>query len=203
MIHFYPGMGATAAMYGLLWRKEISGVFHDWPVWRGEMTISELAERIVIENGIKDGDVLVGSSLGGIVACEIARIQRIELVVLVGSAVSKEEISRILEIIHPLVDYSPIGFIKACSGKLPSDLAKMFSESDPQFIRSMSKAMFKWKGAHPSTNLLRIHGSRDLVIPPPDKVDLLIPGGHLIAMTHPKECIQKLKVEQLTAGNGR
>ena len=201
MIHIFPGMGATSSMYGDIWRKEIPGVFHDWPEWHGETTITELAERIVIEDGIEDGDVLVGSSLGGIVACEIARIRNIDLVVLIGSAANKEEISRILEILHPLADYSPIGFIKACSGKLPSDLAKMFSDSDPGFIRAMSKAIFKWEGVHPSTRLLRIHGSRDLVIPPPDKADLLISGGHLIAMTHPNECIQKLKVEQVAAGN--
>ncbi len=199
MIHIYPGMGATASMYGDLWRNEIPGLFHDWPEWQGETTITELAERIAIEHGIIDGDILIGSSLGGMVACEIARIRRIELVVLIGSAANKQEISQILKILHPLADYSPIGFIKACSGKLPSEVAKMFSQSDPEFIRAMSKAVFHWEGVAPSTRLLRIHGVHDPIIPSPEGVDFLIRGGHLIAMTHPEECIKKLKAELAAA----
>lgn len=195
MIHIYPGMGATSSMYGKIWKEEVSGIYHDWPRWKGEVTISDLAERLIAEHNIQDGDVLVGSSLGGIVAGEIAQKRNIDQLVLVGSAASKKEISKILEILHPLINYSPIAFIKACSGKLPSELAQMFSESDPEFIRAMSRAIFSWDGIDLSPKVLRIHGSRDRVIPSPMQIDHWLDGGHLIAITHAMECVAKLKEE--------
>lgn len=193
MIHVYPGMGATASMYGPRWKEEIPGMFHDWPEWCGETSISALAERMVHEHQIEDGDIVVGSSLGGIVAGEIAKLKQLQLVVLLGSAARKEEIQRILKLLHPLVDVSPLTFIRACAGKLPGDLMEMFSQSDPRFMRAMTKAVFRWDGIHPSTRLIRIHGRYDRVIPPPATIDRLIAGGHLIAMTHPEECIRQLK----------
>lgn len=202
MIHIYPAMGTTSAMYGSQWKKEIHGVFHDWPQWKGEATIGELAERILVEHSIEDGDVLIGSSLGGMVAGEIARKRRLELVVLIGSAVSPGEIRKSLGNLHPLIDLLPLSFVRACSGRLPSDLAKMFYESEPEFVRAMIKAIFKWEGVDPSTRLLRIHGTRDLVIPPPKEVDLLVRGGHFIAMTHAGTCIQKIKAERITGEHG-
>jgi hypothetical protein len=41
--------------------------------------------------------------------------------------------------------------------------------------------------------MIRIHGRNDLVILPPKRADLLLNGGHLIAMTHAKECVAFLE----------
>ena len=55
---------------------------------------------------------------------------------------------------------------------------------------SMCKAIFQWQGLEPvSVPVFRIHGRKDLVIPPPPKVDLLLDGGHLVSMSHARECI--------------
>lgn len=197
MNHFYPGMGATSAMYGELWKTEFEGQFHNWPKWQGERTLQDIAERIIQEHRIEPGDTVIGTSLGGILACEIANQVNLKRIVLIGSAQRKEEINSILSALHPLIDLAPIAFIQMSSGKLPSDLTDMFSHSDPEFIRNMSKAIFSWDGLKSNVPVLRIHGEKDLVIPPPKGTNHMIHGGHLIAMTHPLECIQLIK------GNGR
>jgi hypothetical protein len=193
MNHFYPGMGATSSMFGELWRKEFDGQFHDWPEWRGETSITDIAKRIIEEHKIESGDTVIGTSLGGIVACEIANLIDLERVVLIGSAKSKEEINRILSTLHPLIDLAPIPFIQMSSGKLPNDLAEMFSHSDPAFIRNMSKAIFAWEGFDSEVPVLRIHGTKDLVIPNTKETNHEIDGGQLIAMTHRLECIEAIK----------
>jgi pimeloyl-ACP methyl ester carboxylesterase len=193
MNHFYPGMGATSSMYGEPWRKEFDGHFHDWPEWRGETSITEIAKRIIEEHEIESGDTVIGTSLGGIVACEIANLIDLERVVLIGSAKRKEEINRILSILHPFIDLAPIRFIQMSSGKLPNDLAEMFSHCDPAFIRNMSKAIFTWEGFCSEVPALRIHGAKDLVIPNSKETNHKIDGGHLIVMTHPLECIEAIK----------
>ncbi len=88
----------------------------------------------------------------------------------------------------------PIEFVNALAGKINSELTEMLSESDPDFIRAMCKAIFEWKGIHKEIEkkLFRIHGSRDLVISSPERMDLILPGGHLLAMTHAQECIKAI-----------
>ena len=195
MNHFYPGMGATSSMYGAPWRKELDGYFHDWPEWRGEQTVSDIAKRIIKEHRIESGDTVIGTSLGGIIACEIANLIELDRIILISSARRKEEINKILCILHPLIDLAPIAFIQISAGKLPSDLSQMFSQSDPAFIRNMSKAIFTWEGIKSNVPVLRIHGTKDSVIPHPNETNHDIDGGHLIVMTHALECIDAIKAE--------
>ena len=182
-------------MYGEPWRKAFDGHFHDWPKWRGETSITDIAKRIIEEHRIESGDTVFGTSLGGIIACEIANLVDLERIILIGSARRKEEVNRILSILHPLIDLAPIPFIQMSSGKLPNDLAGMFNHSDPAFIRNMSKAIFSWEGFDSEVPVLRIHGTKDLVIPITNETNHEIDGGHLIVMTHPMECIEAIKAE--------
>lgn len=200
MIHMYPGLGATSAMYGPLWRRRIAGVFHDWPVWRGEKTLGLLAERLVEEAGIDDGDMVIGSSLGGMVACEIARHRRLKAVVLIGSATRQEEIARCLAWLHPLVGVLPLGLMQTGARRWPHELTRMFAQVDPAFVRAMTRAIFCWKGLDVTVPIVRIHGRRDRIIPLPERVDVVVEGGHLLAMTQPTACIAAIERESLQSG---
>jgi len=193
MIHVYPGMGASSAMYRGAWRSLPDAVFHDWPEWSGERSIGELAERIIGEHSIAQGDHLIGSSLGGIVACEAANRIQLGSLALLGSAIGRQEINRLLAAVHPLVDYLPVEAARVSAGKLPSSFAELFAESDPDFIRNMCKAIFAWEGLKSDLPLLRIHGKGDLVIPPCEGFREMIEGGHMIAMTSAEECLRIIR----------
>jgi len=188
-------MGATSSMYGELWRKEFKGHFYDWPKWRDERALTDIAKRIIDEDRIETGDTLIGTLLGGIIACEIANLIDLERIILIGSARRKEEMNRIPSALHPLIDLAPIAFIQMSSGKLPSDLTEMFAHSDPEFIRNMSKAIFLWEGLRSVVPVFRIHGTNDFVIPNTKETNHEIEGGHLIVITHPQECIEAVKGE--------
>jgi pimeloyl-ACP methyl ester carboxylesterase len=138
--------------------------------------------------------VVVGSSLGGIVGCEIARTVSLKSLVLIGSAKNKAEISGLLTLLHPLARLAPIEFMQISAGKFPSELTRMFNQSQASFIRAMCTAIFDWSGLDESRiKPLRIHGTHDHIIPMPAPVDLSLDGGHLIAMTHADECVRFLK----------
>ncbi len=186
-----PGMGADHRMYAASsWQTLPEACFLDWPEYQGEQTISAIADRVIAEARIREGDTLIGSSLGGIVGCEIANRLRLRSLVLIGSAQSPAEISSLLVLLHPLAALAPLELIRAAAGKLPSDLCVMFADSQAGFIRAMCRAIFSWPGLDPTRILpLRVHGRRDRVIPPPANVDLLLDGGHLLAMTHAAECV--------------
>lgn len=190
-------MGADSRMYPAPWKTIGGFVPHDWPTFAGEKTLSDMAQSVCAACGINDGDDLVGASLGGMVACEITKIRRISRLFLVGSALRKEEVSGILSRVHPLAQFAPIGWLQFSADKIPCELTQMFAKSDASFIRAMCAAIFDWGGLGlTTTKVIRIHGRRDLVISPPPQVDLLLDGGHLIAMTHAEECAGFIRADK-------
>ena len=198
MIHVLPGMGADHRMFSdCAWHSLPAARFHDWPEPHGEKTISAIAARVIAEAEIIDGDSVIGTSLGGIVGCEIANQLRLHSLVLVGSARSPDEISALLALLHPLASLAPLELIRVSAGKLPGELCAMFADSQAGFIRAMCHAIFTWPGLD-TTRIrpLRIHGRHDRVIPQPATADLLLEGGHLIAMTHAAECAAYLQSTQ-------
>lgn len=186
-----PGMGADGRMYPQTWDTVPGLVRCEWPRHQGERSLGDIADTLIRTHSISPVDLLVGCSLGGMVACEIARKLQLRRIVLVGSALHPSEVSALLRTLHPLARYAPIDWIRVSAGKVPAEVAQMFTGIEASFVRAMCEAIFEWPGfrEHPATEVYRIHGSRDLVIPPPPgPVDLLIDGGHLISMTHAGQC---------------
>jgi pimeloyl-ACP methyl ester carboxylesterase len=190
MIHALPGMGADQRMFPTPWDTLPEFTAHDWPPHRGEKTLAEVAVRLCREFEINDGDIVIGTSLGGMVACEVAKVRKLNALYLVGSATAREEVSRLLAILHPLADLAPLEWLRHSAARLPSDVARMFAGAEPSFIRQMCRAIFEWEGlGSVPIRCVRIHGRRDIVIPAPQRAELLLNGGHLITMTHARECV--------------
>src|SRR5262249_29949459 len=85
----------------------------------------------------------------------------------------------------------PIDWLRFSASKIPVELSQMFAGIEPSFVRAMCLAIFEWEGLGVTkTRVFRIHGKSDFVIPPPAQVDLLLDGGHLISVSHAKECME-------------
>ena len=194
MIHALPGMGADRRMFPAPWASLPDFAAHDWMPHAGEKSLAEAAKSMCDAADIRDGDTLVGCSLGGMVACEITKIREIPRLFLVGSATRKEEVSALLAAIYPLAQVAPFDWLRFSAGKIPGECAQMFAGSEASFVRAMCSAVFEWDGLGVSgTKVYRIHGKHDLVIPPPPKVDLLLDGGHVISITHARECAEFIR----------
>jgi pimeloyl-ACP methyl ester carboxylesterase len=185
-----PGMGATAAMYnGLKHRLGFQVNFLNWPEYHGEETYADVARRIIKEHDIGTEDVVGGSSLGGMVALEIARLSDVKAIVLLGSAVNRKEVQTLLAMLSPLATAAPITIIQALVGKHQNLVSTMFADSDPEFIRAMCSYLPSWPGYDgPLEKLFRLHGKKDHVIPCPAMgCEVVETAGHLLAITHPAE----------------
>jgi len=190
MNYLLPGMGATSAMYGDPWLSLRDSNAVDWPEYRGERTIGEVADRLIDKHGIGASDMVVGSSLGGLAALEIHRRLSLRHVVLVGSAVAGEEINAFLMAMAPLAKVTPMRMIQYLAGKGPSRVSAMFADVDAEFVRAMCVAVSKWRGYDgPMNAVSRLHGQHDAVIKCPEDAHIIAGGGHLIAMTHAEECV--------------
>jgi len=190
MIHALPGMGADHRMYPEPWETLPGFKAHDWVMSPEITNVRQLAEAMIEACAIADGDVLVGSSLGGIVAGEITKLRKIPQLFLVGSATKPDEVNPLLAKLPSLIGILPMEWLRITAGKVPGEFAAMFTQADPVFIRHMCQAIFQWEGlGQTETQVFRIHGRKDRVITAPQDADLLLGGGHLIAMTHAGECV--------------
>jgi hypothetical protein len=204
MIHALPGMGSDRRMYPGKWKSLPEFAPHDWMPHRGEHSLAEVAHSMCDSCSIRDGDVLVGTSLGGMVACEITKIRKIPVLYLVASAVTKDELNPLLGALRPLIRVTPIEWIKFSAGTIPLERAQMFLSVEASFIRSMCAAVFEWEGLGvTTTRVFRIHGKGDHMIPPPKKVDLLLDGGHLLTMTHADECAEFVRANPQSGADWR
>ncbi len=191
LLFVLPGAGADPSMYGGAWRSLRQAAFLDWPAYRGDESIDVIAKRLVLEHDIRDGDSVVGSSLGGIVGCEIDTLVQLAHLVLVGSARTREEINPLLALLHPLLGFLPLRATQQLIGKVPADVCQLYAKADVRFMRAMVHGIFDWCGRpRPRAACLRIHGRHDHVISCPPDADVLLDGGHLIALTHAELCVQ-------------
>lgn len=183
-------MGANSKMYQGAWLSLNQSTFIEWPPHKGETSLSELARRVINQFGIQHKDVLIGSSMGGMIALEISTMIDIDKVVLVGSAINVSEVNSLLTALAPLTDYAPIRFMQKLAGKQDNLIQQMFAASEAVFMKTMCKAIANWDG-YPGdlTKVIRIHGEKDKIIKCPSDGYVIKRGGHLIAITHSRQCV--------------
>jgi pimeloyl-ACP methyl ester carboxylesterase len=188
--YILPGMGADATMYGSAFRTLKDVRYADWPHYDNEKSIKDVALKLIDQYTINSSDIVGGSSLGGIVASEIAKYVELEKIILIGSTLMPDNISPILKKLSLLSEIAPINLIQAFAGKAglitKNKLLEMFGNANSTFIKAMCKAVFEWDGnPTPHCACYHIHGARDLVIyPPKTGATIIDDGGHLIAITH-------------------
>lgn len=184
-------MGANSDTYPKEKYSYLQGVnFIDWPDYKDEKSLSEVANRIISQYQINKEMIVGGSSLGGMVAIEIAKIVGIKKIILIGSTTQPEFINPLLQKLSGLADYTPVKIIQIFAGKVNqysnNELLSMFEESNSEFIKAMCKALFEWEGlGNYKCYVFQIHGKQDIVIfPPKENIKIIPDGGHLISMSH-------------------
>lgn len=184
-------MGANSKMYRGPWCQINDSHFIDWPPYKGETSIPDLADRMIREYQINQNDIFIGTSLGGIVSLAIAEILKSPKVILIGSAINAGEFCLMPRLLKPLANRSFIRASQFLSSISKSNALKMYSKSEPDFIVSMTKAVFNWEGFKGDLKkVVRIHGRRDKIFRCPVDSEIIEDGGHLIAITHAQECIE-------------
>jgi pimeloyl-ACP methyl ester carboxylesterase len=202
MLHALPGMGGDHRMYLAPWTTLPGLVAHDWMPYAGESTLEQVAASMIQSFGIREGDSLIGTSLGGMVAVEIAQRVRLRQLVLVASALHPREVSRTLKFLHPLAKITPWRQLQRGARTIPVKSPQMFARNDPDFLKTMCRAVFQWRGSTgPDVPTLRLHGRFDPIISRPSHADHWIQGGHRINETHAGECVEWIRPRLLSEPN--
>jgi pimeloyl-ACP methyl ester carboxylesterase len=144
--------------------------------------------------------ILVGLSLGGMVASEIAKIHAPEKIILISSVPEAAHMPAFYRVaaqirLHKIV---PVSVYKSASllkqfftPQSEEDkiyLKQAVKESDPEFVRWAINAIVTWKGNDP-IDCVHIHGSKDHLLPVKytKPTHLIQGGGHMMVLNRADE----------------
>lgn len=163
------------------------------------MGFSEYALQLIAENDIRAGDSLIGVSLGGMLAFEIAAHLPVRKLTLISSCTDSRHIQPCIRRLHPLSRLVPWRLMQWAPfpAAILSDSRRrglaMFRVADARFLpwACLNAAVWRCPAAHPAAHpdVMQIHGDRDPVFPiSRQSVHHTIRGGdHLMVMSRWQE----------------
>src|SRR6476620_8701480 len=207
-VYFISGIGADYRLFkNIHLPKGYEAEYLHWMTPIKAESISEYAARLSEKIDRYEPHILIGLSLGGIIATEIANLTYPVQTIIFGSVPTHNQLPpwfkyaakiNLHRLIHPsFVKLS--AYIKhSLFTKGREDrkfLRQLIRDGDNRFIYWGMDALMKWRNEEIPSNLIHIHGSNDEVFPIRYvKPKYVIKGGHLLVFHHAGE-VNKLLEE--------
>lgn len=167
-----------------------------WPAFEANDSLAGIARRLRPQVREAEPHVLVGVSMGGMVAQELALLTRPRMVVLISSWTGPGEWPMFVRIsarlgLHRVIRAWSMRAVWPLKRLLdPRErtidelLFAMARAQSARQIRRGTGAIMRWQGSRWDGPMVRIHGDRDRVTPLRFPVDHLVPGGqHIMVLT--------------------
>ncbi|MCC8426049.1 alpha/beta hydrolase [Mucilaginibacter sp. UR6-11] len=207
-IFLIAGLGADTRLYNNidLLDNEVEPV--DWIEPNECDTLNTYAQKLIHQYFIYDNSIVIGTSLGGMIAIEIARQVKLNKVILISSIKTVNEAPWYFKLFKVLPAYkllsgrllTNLGFlIKPVFGNMSSRDAWLFNDmlrkSSPKFIKWAIGAVLKWDNEIIPANVYHIVGDKDLVFNYKKiKNATIIKGGtHIMVFDKAKQINKLLK----------
>lgn len=207
-IFLIPGLGADARIFQYIDLHGHEVIPVSWIEPEKQDTLSTYAQRLIDYYKIAPGSIVIGNSLGGILAIEIAKRVTLDKAILISSIKTKSEapMSHIWHKYLPLYKLIPsswlpqTGFIvRMVMGKMSKHhqelFANMLKGTPPNFIKWALEAILHWDNETVPPNVYHIVGDKDKIFPYQRiKGATIIKGGtHIMIYTKAKEINNWLK----------
>ena len=211
-VYFISGLAADSRIFRHIRLPDgFEPVYLDWIKPLKNESLGDYSIRISENVDHNERFALVGVSMGGMIASEIARRNPSAYTILISSIPLSAQLPYFYKIayrlrLHRLI---PVSIIKkatllkrlftAESGSDKDVLRQVIRDSDPEFIRWAIKAIMKWDNKIAPPQLWQIHGEKDGIIP----IRYTTPsyriagGSHMMIMTKARE-INRLLEKVLT-----
>ena len=178
-IYLIAGLGADSRLFkNIKFPPGYEVVLINWHVPAVNDTLVTYAQNIIDQNNIQDNSIVLGVSLGGIIATEIAKKKKLSKIILISSIKTDSEAPWYFKFFRGLPVYKAIpgklmtyvGFlIRPVFGNMaPEDLQlfkSMLRNSSPVFLKWAMYAVLHWRNNIVPDNLYHIIGDKDLVFP--------------------------------------
>ena len=203
-----PGLGADTRVYNNIDLNDHEVTCVDWIEPNKTDTLSTYAQKLIYQYNITPKSVVIGNSLGGMIAIEIAKIIPIEKVILISSIKTIDEAPRYFSLLRAIPFYKPIPgkafnsmefLIKPFFGQMNDAdnwlFRDMLKNSSPVFLKWAMDAVLKWDNKIIPPNVIQITGDKDLVFNYKRiKGAIIVKGGtHIMIFERAKEINKILK----------
>lgn len=175
-IYLIAGLGADTRLYNNIdfYDHDVTPI--DWIEPNKHDTLHTYAQKLIHQYNIEAKSIVIGVSLGGMIAVEIAKIISLNKVILISSIKTVDEAPAYFSFFRKLPVYKIVSkklynslgvFIELLFGKMnPDDLwlfKDMLKKSSPDFLRWAMEAVLNWDNKAIPPNLYHIIGDKDLV----------------------------------------
>lgn len=208
-VFLISGLGADARLYNNVDIPEADEVVPvDWIEPHEMDTLSIYAQKIIYQYDIRPNSIVIGTSLGGMLAMEIAKKVDLKKTILISSIKTIREAPGYFSAfrIFPIYKLLPAGIlnrlgflIKPMFGHLKYSDAWLFndmlSKSSPKFMKWAMGAVLNWDNVVIPSNVHHIHGDKDRVFPVKNirEATIVKGGSHIMIFDKAKQVNKWLK----------
>jgi len=208
-IYLIPGMGADTRIYNHIDLKESDDITCiDWIEPHETDTLATYAQKIIYQYHIEPNSVIIGNSLDGMLAIEIAKFIPVQKVILISSIRTVDEAPGYFKLFRMLPVYKliPSGlmikmrfFIRLAFGAMSAGdrwlFEDMLKNTSPKFLKWSMGAVLRWDNTIIPPNVYQITGDKDKVFPYKKlKAAEIIKGGtHIMIFDKAKQVNKIIK----------
>lgn len=203
VIYFIPGQGADLRLFKNLIiddKFEIKYVEYFTP--EKGCSMKEFAKALATQIDTTQRFILVGVSLGGMLATEMGDFLHPEKIILISSAKCRDELPGRYKFQRaiPIYKWVPAGLIKSGAKFLQpivepdrkfdkETFKSMLNDKDPNFLKRTISMIMKWDRNTYRPDIIHIHGDNDRTLPDKNiEYDILIENGsHMMVLTRADE----------------
>lgn len=201
-VYFISGIGGDSRLFTHIELPDgFEAVYIHWVAPQQNEILKHYAIRLSKKINTSEPFILIGLSLGGILATEIAKIQHPVCTILIASVPVSSQLPKYYQMagrlklyrIVPAVCYKMLAAGTLIFTKMDKADKKLMRQilkvSNPRFIKWAIKAVLNWKNEDIPQPIYHIHGTKDEVFPinctrPTHRVNR---ARHTIAMNRAKE----------------
>ncbi|WP_027064853.1 alpha/beta hydrolase [Maribacter sp. Hel_I_7] len=198
-IYAISGLGADKRVFKYL-TLDYELVPIEWIKPKTKESIIEYSKRLIVEYGI-DTDKnfgILGVSFGGLIATEISKLTKPKFTILISSVETRNELSglikltgksKLLELVPESLLNPPKAIASFMFGTNKKELLNsIIDDTDVSFTKWAIRELMNWKNQTQLSNLIKIGGTKDKLLPPKgDNTILIDKGEHFMIVDKAKE----------------
>jgi len=197
-IYGISGLGADERVFKFL-KLDSELIPIDWIEPENNESMIAYAKRLVPKIDSNERICLLGVSFGGLVATEISKIIKPDITILISSAETKKDLpllyrlfgkTKIVKLI-PKKLFDPPRWIAsfAFDTKQTKLLNAILDDTDLKFAKWAVGQLISWKNENRLENVIKIHGTKDKLIPLKSKIntEIIKDGQHFMIVDKAQE----------------
>jgi len=175
-VYLIAGLGADTRVYNNIDLNEYEVICVDWVLPHKTDTLTTYAQKLIYQYNILNNSIVIGNSLGGMIAVEMAKIIPVRKVILISSIKTIDEAPWYFRFFRMIPVYkivpnsllNSMGFmIEVFFGKMNAADSWLFKDmlknSSPVFMKWAMDAVLKWDNTIVPPHIVQIGGDQDLI----------------------------------------